>query len=89
MLTGHFENCYGIKEFDLGSGIKFSDSNKALIYAPNGVMKTSFTKVFEDLSKGTAPKDRIFSSSITSYSVTYYGNSFVYTSAKTLTLSTT
>ena len=44
MLSGHFENCYGIKEFDMGTGIDFSRSNKAIIYAPNGVMKTSFTK---------------------------------------------
>lgn len=42
MLSGHFENCYGIKEFDMGTGIDFSRSNKAIIYAPNGVMKTSF-----------------------------------------------
>ena len=52
MLSGEFKNCYGIKEFDMGKGIDFSNSNKALIYASNGVMKTSFTKVFEDLSKG-------------------------------------
>ena len=80
MLTGRFENCYGIKEFDMGIGINFARSNKALIYAPNGVMKTSFAKVFEDLSKGQAPKDRIFSTSITSYSIQYYASTFVYTS---------
>ena len=72
MLSGHFENCYGIKEFDMGTGIDFSRSNKALIYAPNGVMKTSFTKVFEDLSKGEASKDRIFPAAKTSYSIRYY-----------------
>ena len=60
MLSGRFENCYGIREFDMGTGIDFSQSNKAVIYAPNGVMKTSFTKVFEDLSKGDASTDRIF-----------------------------
>lgn len=81
MLSGHFENCYGIKKFDMGTGIDFSKSNKALIYAPNGVMKTSFTKVFEDLSKGEAPKDRIFTTAPTSYSITYYASNFTYTSA--------
>lgn len=81
MLSGHFENCYGIKEFDMGRGIDFTRSNKALIYAPNGVMKTSFTKVFEDLSKGEASRDRIFPSAVTSYSITYYANNYTFTSS--------
>ncbi len=81
MLSGRFENCYGIKEFDMGTGINFSKSNKALIYAPNGVMKTSFTKVFEDLSKGKASRDRIFPAVTTSYSIRYYSNDYVFTSA--------
>lgn len=80
MLSGHFKNCYGIKEFDMGTGIDFSRSNKALIYAPNGVMKTSFSKVFEDLSKGEATKDRIFPTAVTSYSIRYYTSDYVYTS---------
>ena len=80
MLSGHFENCYGIKEFDMGTGIDFTRSNKAIIYAPNGVMKTSFTKVFEDLSKGEASKDRIFPSAVTSYSIRYYTTDYVFTS---------
>ncbi|MDD3041189.1 AAA family ATPase [Bacteroides sp.] len=65
----------------MGTGIDFSRSNKALIYAPNGVMKTSFTKVFEDLSKGEAPKDRIFSAAQTAFSITYYASNYTYTSA--------
>ncbi len=81
MLSGRFENCYGIKEFDMGTGINFAQSNKALIYAPNGVMKTSFTKVFEDLSKGEASKDRIFPNVTTSYAIHYYTNDYVFTSA--------
>ena len=80
MLSGHFENCYGIKEFDMGTEIDFIRSNKAIIYAPNGVMKTSFTKVFEDLSKGEASKDRIFPSAVTSYSIRYYTTEYVFTS---------
>lgn len=80
MLSARFENCYGIKEFDMGTGINFGNSNKALIYAPNGVMKTSFAKVFEDLSKGESSKDRIFPTDVTSYSVRYYTSNFVYSS---------
>ena len=44
-------------------------------------MKTSFTKVFEDLSKGEAAKDRIFPSAVTSYSIRYYTTDYVFTSA--------
>ena len=80
MLSGRFENCYGIKEFDMGAGINFSQSNKALIYAPNGVMKTSFANVFDNLSKGKASKDRIFPTTTTSFSIHYYTNNYVFTS---------
>ena len=46
MLNGHFENCYGLKQFNLPN-INFARCNKAIIYAPNGVMKSSLSKVFE------------------------------------------
>ncbi len=49
MLSGRFENCYGLKTFTMPN-INFARSNKALIYAPNGVMKSSLAKVFEDIS---------------------------------------
>ena len=53
-----FENCYGIRkmvhEFDTSDGCAF------LIYAPNGSMKSSFARVFSDISKGQTPKDAIF-----------------------------
>ena len=52
MLSGKFVNCYGIKEFELEE-INFSNpNNKAIIYAPNGVMKTSFANVFRDITNG-------------------------------------
>ena len=86
MLSGRFENCYGIKQFDMGTGINFSQSNKAVIYAPNGVMKTSFAKVFEDLSKGEASKDRIFQDVTTSYSIHYYTTDYLYTSTNPRTI---
>lgn len=52
------KNCYGIPsleyEFD------FSQHTTYVIYAPNGVMKTSFAKTFKDLSKNQESKDSIF-----------------------------
>lgn len=80
MLNGHFENCYGIKAFDMGKGIDFNNCNKALIYAPNGVMKSSFSKIFEDISEGKPSEDRIFKDRTTSYSVTYETSTYQYTS---------
>ena len=67
MLSGKFLNCYGLKDLNLPS-IDFTTSNKAIIYAPNGVMKTSFSKVMDDISKGIAPMDRVFKNVLTSYS---------------------
>ena len=40
MLSGNFENCYGLKNFKLKE-INFTNSNKAIIYAPNGVENIS------------------------------------------------
>ncbi len=75
MLSGKFENCYGLKSFELKE-INFTDSNKAIIYAPNGVMKTSFSNVFEDISKGNKTTDRIFNGLNTSYIVQYYSSTY-------------
>lgn len=53
-----FKHCYGIKslehEFD------FSEKRTYSIYAPNGTMKTSFSKAFFDLMKDEKSKDEIF-----------------------------
>lgn len=51
--------CYGIQslehEFD------FSNNNQpAVIYAPNGLMKTSLAKAARDYSSGKKPKDLVF-----------------------------
>lgn len=53
-----FENCYGIKKLE--KEFNFSANNTFAIYAPNGVMKTSFAKTFKDLSLGLVSKDLIF-----------------------------
>lgn len=75
MLSGKFENCYRLKSFELKE-INFTDSNKAIIYAPNGVMKTSFSNVFDDISKGNKTTDRIFNGLNTSYIVQYYSSTY-------------
>ncbi len=55
----HFEHCYGIKrlstEFDFEK-----NGNVVAIYAPNGVMKTSFANAFRDLTTGATSSDRIW-----------------------------
>ncbi len=58
-----FEYCYGIKS--LTHLFNFEDvngkkRNTCSIYAPNGVMKTSFSKTLRDISKGDNTKDLVF-----------------------------
>lgn len=59
-LTIDFNNCYGIQtlehEFVFEPGKKKKPRAFA-IYAPNGTMKTSFSRTFENLSKGELPKE--------------------------------
>ncbi len=57
-LTVDLKNCYGINE--LVHEFDFSTTRSYAIYAPNGFMKTSFSKTFNDLAKGTETKDLIF-----------------------------
>ena len=45
-----FENCFGIKKFS--KEFDFTQHNSVLIYAPNGTMKTSFSKTLQFLSQG-------------------------------------
>ena len=52
------ENCYGIKALDVM--LDFSTERAYAIYAPNGMMKSSFAQTFQDAAKGNASKDRIF-----------------------------
>lgn len=60
----NLKNCYGIQslehEFDFSRGGNGKPRAYA-IYAPNGTMKTSFSKTFEDLSKGNLPKEERYS----------------------------
>jgi len=56
-LNLRLENCYGIKKLDCE--FDFSNGRTFLIYAPNGVMKTSFAKTARDLHEGKEPCDQI------------------------------
>ena len=54
----HLENCYGIKHLD--AELDFTDTRVYALYAPNGVMKSSLAKTFQDLAARTESQDRIF-----------------------------
>lgn len=83
LLSGEFQNCYGIKrlvlpdvQFLRKSGKKQEPCNKVLIYAPNGVMKSSFSRVFEDIAKGRKTEDRIFCAANATYRIRYRGTEY-------------
>ena len=52
-----FQHCHGIKSLE--AEFDFSSSNTQLIYARNGMMKTSFLKTFEDYKNGVVSRDEI------------------------------
>lgn len=56
-LEIELKNCFGINY--LKESFDFSKSNTVVIYASNGVMKTSFANTFQELSKGGVPKDKL------------------------------
>jgi len=68
-LLVELEHCYGIKklraEFDFES-----NGDVFAIYAPNGVMKTSFANTFRDISQGVDPSDRIWKKNVTKCIIT-------------------
>ena len=51
-------NCYGIKQLEYV--FDFEKYKNYLIYASNGMMKTSFTKTFSALHAGKKPKDEVY-----------------------------
>ena len=57
-LNLDLENCYGIKR--LNTQFDFSKSKAYAIYAPNGAMKSSLAKTFQDIADKAPSKDRIF-----------------------------
>ncbi|MEW5014549.1 hypothetical protein NAI87_12150 [Clavibacter michiganensis subsp. michiganensis] len=63
-----FTNCHGIRH--LKADISFKDARATAIYAPNGMMKTSFARAFSDLSRGEESTDHVFPERISSRTVT-------------------
>ena len=60
MLSVDLKNCYGISELVYEFDFNINSTKGYAIYAPNGFMKTSFSKTFDDLAKGRETKDLIF-----------------------------
>ena len=59
-----FENCYWIKKLE--HDFYFSEWKKSfIIYAANWIMKTSFSKTFNDFSKWVESKDLVHPNKIT------------------------
>ncbi|MFP6195254.1 hypothetical protein ACLGCX_00780 [Helicobacter pylori] len=58
-LKINIENCYGIGKIQKTS-LDFSKSNSYLLYAQNGVFKTSFAKSLTDLINNEMPKDNFY-----------------------------
>lgn len=63
ILELHLENCYGIKK--IKHSFSFADSKTHLVYAANGIMKSSLAQTLEDISMNKTSKDRIFPDRVT------------------------
>lgn len=61
-LTLKIENCYGIRQLE--HTFNFEKAKAYSIYAPNGFMKTSFSKTLYDLSKNKDSRDLVFTERI-------------------------
>lgn len=62
-LNIDLENCFGIGNLKFEFDFTSNNSNTFLIYAPNGTMKTSFSRTFDLVSKNdikNVPSDRIY-----------------------------
>lgn len=69
-LKVSFKNCFGISNFE--HEFDFANENFVLIYAPNGMMKSSFAKTFDCIAKNDKkhpPCDRVFTDRVTECTV--------------------
>lgn len=57
-LNIDLKNCFGIDKLE--HELDFSNKRAVAIYAPNGVMKTSFAKTFRAISEGKHPEEQLF-----------------------------
>lgn len=67
-LSIKLENCYGIRKLE--TEFNFATKNAALIYAPNGMMKTSFAKTFRDYSQEKDSCDEVYKERTTEREIT-------------------
>lgn len=58
-----FEHCYGIRR--LNATLDFADCSAYAVYAPNGMMKSSFAQTFKDIADGEESRDRVFPDRVT------------------------
>lgn len=68
-VNANLENCYGISKLEYS--FDFTTSAVYAIYAPNGFMKTSLSKTFDDIAKGRPTSDLIFPERPNRRDVTY------------------
>lgn len=74
-LKVSFKNCFGISNFE--HEFDFTNENFVLIYAPNGMMKSSFAKTFDCIAKNDKkqrPCDRVYTDRVPEYQVLSDGN---------------
>lgn len=57
-LKLNLSNCYGIQK--MNTSINYSNNNVAIIYAPNGTMKSSLAKTFEAIRDNKPVEERVF-----------------------------
>ena len=58
-LEINLKNCYGIDAL-VHSFVFKNDKHTQIVYAKNGMMKSSFTKVFDDISNGIMPQELVY-----------------------------
>tara|TARA_R110001583_G_scaffold78817_1_gene213432 strand:- start:1701 stop:2447 length:747 start_codon:yes stop_codon:yes gene_type:complete len=70
------ENCYGIGKLNFEFDLAVNQRSKGVysIYAPNGFMKSSLARTFDDIAKKTESKDVIFPERVTKREVLSDGN---------------
>lgn len=74
-LKVNLENCYGIKKLEYTFDLEVRGNSKGVysIYAPNGFMKSSFARTFEDIQMGNSSRDIVFTERETVREVTIDG----------------
>lgn len=74
-LNVALKHCYGIQKLDFEFDLAVNDRSHGVysIYAPNGFMKSSLARTFEDVTNGNESKDVIFTNRTTTRTITNDG----------------